>query len=419
MAMPGEINHERLEQRASALVRVPSETGAEAAACDLLGTWLAEAGADEVDRWTARMSDLERDPAYPGREVDRDDVPVVAAKARGRNPGRTIVLTGHIDTVPAGENDAWSVDPYGGNIEDGSLFGLGACDMKAGLAAALEVFATLASADRDFSGEVRFVAVSGEEDGGTGTLAAIRRGWVGDCALIAEPTSNGGGPELIVAHGGALTFTVAVPGRSAHASKRHEGESALDHLGTVLGVLRALEADLNEAEHDPLMRRLGLPYPTSVGIVRGGSWASNVMDRVEIELRTGVRVGETIGEAETRFRRTLLDALACDPWLAAHPPDVSRTGAAFGSARIGSDHWLVAGLAGAAEHVTGRSPVLAGAPYGCDMALWMSAGGVPAVVYGPGDVRKAHAPDESVALAEVHQTAEVLLEAVMRLAGTH
>ena len=113
------IDEDALTDRLGALVRVASPTGDEAAAVDLLAGWMTDLGADEVDRWTDSISGLASDPDFPGTEVDRDDVPVVAGLVRGREPGPRLVLTGHVDTVPVGDPAAWSVDPLGGAIHDG------------------------------------------------------------------------------------------------------------------------------------------------------------------------------------------------------------------------------------------------------------------------------------------------------------
>jgi acetylornithine deacetylase len=403
-----------LPDRLTELVAVASPTGAEHDAVDLLTDWLQAGPAQEVDRFTVPMSELERDPEYPGREVERHEVPVVAARRDLGSSGPTVVLTGHVDTVAVGEPSRWSHDPSGERQGD-RLYGRGACDMKAGLVAALAAFEEIADHPDGLSGEIRFVAVPGEEDGGTGTLAAIRRGWAGDHVIVAEPTSAGAGPDVVIAHGGALTMTIEVEGRSAHGSVPGEGESALDHFYTVYRAMREVERTVNASVEHPLMRRLPLPHATTVGVVRGGWWASNVMEQITAEARIGVPVGQTTSEAEEAFREAVLRLTAEDPWLAEHPPSISLTGAAFGSSSIEQDHPLVAAVVAAAAEATGRTPELRGAPYGCDMALWRRVGGAAAVVYGPGDVALAHAPDEWVSISETTTAAATLAGAARRL----
>jgi acetylornithine deacetylase len=104
------VTTDDLAERALALVATPSETGSEHPAIDLIASWL-EPVADEVDRWVTPMSDLEHDPAYPGREVERDEVPVVAARVAGTRPGPVVVLTGHADVVPVGDRDGGHAIP--------------------------------------------------------------------------------------------------------------------------------------------------------------------------------------------------------------------------------------------------------------------------------------------------------------------
>ena len=400
-------------QRTLELVRVPSVTGDERAAIDLVTSWLVPV-ADEVDQWVTPMAELETDSAFPGWEVERDEVPVVAARVAGSRPGPIVVLTGHVDVVPVGDPRTWTRDPAGELVGD-TLWGRGAADMKAGLVSAVEAFSEIATGDRDFAGELRFVAVPGEEDGGTGTLAAIRRGWTGESVILTEPTSGPEGPQVVVAHGGALTYTIEVEGRSAHAATRLLGESALDHFITVYEALRNLEKELCEGEANPEMAALGLPYPTTVGVVSGGVWASNVMERIAAGIRVGISIDESIAQAEARFERTLREAVAGDSWLDAHPLQIDRTGAAFGSSSIDKDHPLVAVVREAAESVIGVRPGCVGVPYGCDMALWIREGGAACVVYGPGDVSHAHAADERVSLTEAKTVAQVLTQAVRRL----
>jgi acetylornithine deacetylase len=407
------MGRQRVEDRVRELVGVSSVTGNEQRAVDLVASWLLPV-ADEVDSWVTPMAELEADPDYPGREVERSAVPVVAARIKGDVSGPTVVLTGHVDTVPVGDVELWTRDP-GGERDGDLLFGRGAADMKAGVVAAVEAFVLIAESGRSFPGEVVLVAVPGEEDGGTGTLAAIRRGWVGDYVIVVEPTSGRDGPEIVVAHGGALTFTIEIDGRTAHAAVRREGVSALDHFTTVYGALRRIEAEVNEAETDERMAALGLPYPTTVGIVRGGEWASNVMAKITAELRVGVTIHETILEAAERFELTLRDAIAGDPWLDEHPPTITLTGARFGSSSIPPDHPLVGAVADAAKGVTGVKPGHIGASYGCDMALWTRVGGAATLVYGPGEVTWAHAVDERVSLAQTADVAEILVDAIRRL----
>ena len=396
-----------------ALIRIPSITGSEEA----VATWAAEALRGlglAVELIAPDPAAIRADPDWPGEEMDRTVLPVVIGRS-GRPGGRRLILSGHLDVVPPGDPATWASDPWGGEIRDGRMFGRGACDMKGGVAAILAAVRALGADGSldELAGELMVVLVPSEEDGGQGTLAAIRAGATGDLAIIPEPSNL----DVVVAHAGAITFRLTVPGRAAHASQRREGVSALDKLYMLVRALEVDEARRNAAETDPLMTALGLPYPTIIGIVAGGDWASTVLDRVTADGRYGVRLGQTASEAEAELRAVIAAACAGDAFLREHPATVEITGGRFGSARVASDHPLPTGLAAVVEDVTGRRPDLLGEPYGADMQMFVNVGGTPCVIFGPGDVRVAHSANESVPLDEVETCARVLAAWVLRELG--
>ena len=393
-----------------ALVRIPSITGSEGDVARWAAEALTELGLD-VDLVEPEVAAIRGDPDWPGEEMPRTSLPVVIGRAGGGD-GPRIVLSGHLDVVPPGDPGTWTVDAWAGEIRDGALYGRGACDMKGGVAAILAAVRSLAATGdlAALGGQLVVALVPSEEDGGQGTLAAIRAGVRGDLAIITEPSNL----DVVVAHAGAITFRLAVPGRAAHASQRREGVSALDKLFVLVRALEADETRRNDAETDPLMTALGLPYPTIVGIVSGGEWASTVLDRVVADGRYGVRLGQSPADAEAELRVAIAAACSDDDFLRDHPATVEITGGTFGSARVASDHPLPVGLAAVVEAETGRRPALLGEPYGADMRLFVNLAGTPCVMFGPGDVRVAHSADEHVAIDEVETCARVLAAWVRR-----
>jgi acetylornithine deacetylase len=396
------------------LVRIPSITGDEGAVQDRVATLLSELGGT-VERLDPDPVAFERDdPDWPGAEMPRERLPIVLARW-GRSGVRRVLLVGHVDVVPPGDPATWRHDPWEADLEDGRVYGRGAVDMKGGLTAILSAVRALGTAGLAdlLDGELLIVSVPSEEDGGQGMLAAIRAGAVGDLAIITEPSDL----DVVIAHAGALTFRLTVPGRAAHASVRREGVSALDNLVTLVRALEDDEETRNAAERDPLMTVLGLPYPTIIGKVTGGEWASTVLDRVVAEGRYGVKLGQTWRDAERDLRRCIEAAAADDPFLRDHPPILELTGGKFSSARIAADHPLPVGLADVAEATTGRRPALLGEPYGADMRLLVNEGDTPTVIFGPGAVTAAHAADEWVPLDQVVSCARTLAAWVVRELG--
>jgi acetylornithine deacetylase len=398
------VDADQIERDLRYLIRIPSITGSEEAIQDAIERLFDEVGLETKRIMTDPVAFAD-DPDFPGSEMPRTSLPVVTGRL-GRAGGRRILLVGHVDVVPPGDLSTWSVDPWAAEISDGRMYGRGACDMKGGVVAIVAaVRALVAGGAADaLDGELLVVSVPSEEDGGQGVLAAIRAGCTGDAAIITEPTQL----EVVIAHAGAITFRLTVPGRAAHASTRREGVSALDNLYMLIRALEVDETARNAAETDPLMTVLDLPYATMIGKVEGGEWASTVLDRVVAEGRYGVKLGQTWRDAEVDLRACIEAACAADPFLRDHPAQLELTGGKFSSARIPADHSLPVSLADACEATLGRRPTLIGEPYGADMRLLVNEGATPTVIFGPGNVRVAHSADEFVSLAEVADCARVL-----------
>lgn len=391
------------------LVRIPSVTGSEAeheVQAQLAGLLTAEGLV--VDHWSEPAVPLLSSADAPGVEAPRTHVSGLVARLPGRRDGPSLLLEGHVDVVPPGDLAQWAGgDPYSGTVtgdaRSGTLTGRGAADMKGGLAAALAAVRAIRRSGAELDGDLLLACVQSEEDGGLGTYATLARGYRADACVIPEPTSL----DVVPACGGALTFRLHVPGRAAHASRRTEGVSALEKLWPVHRALVRLEARRN-AHVDPLMRRWPVAYPISLGVVRGGDWASTVPDLVVAEGRLGVVLDEPVEAARAALEDAVAEACGEDPWLARHPVRVEWWGGQFASGRTPESSDLVDRVRLAhAEAAPGRPQQVYGAPYGSDLRL-LTAAGVPTVHYGPGDAAQAHAPDERVPLAEVHAVARTL-----------
>ncbi len=409
------IDPTRIEHELRAILAIPSVTGDEEAVQAAIAGLMAESGLG-VERVATDPAELARDPDWPGSEMERTTLPVVIGRA-GPSGGRRVIVLGHVDVVPVGDESPWRSPPWVPTLSSGALYGRGAVDMKggviAGLAAVRAVLAAVRASGREPAGEILFVTVPSEEDGGGGMLAAIRAGVTGDAAVIPEPT----GLELVTAHAGAITFRLTITGKAAHASKRREGVSALEELVVLTDALAADEARRNADERRPRMVALGLPYPTIIGKVSGGEWASTVIDRIVADGRYGVRLGDTWQQAEVELRAVIAAACAADPWLRDHPAQVELVGGLFSSAEIADDHPLPVALAGAIEAVLGRRPAFIAEPYGADMRLLIREGGTPTVIFGPGRPEVAHAPNEHVPLDQVVACARALAVWLLREVG--
>ena len=404
------IDRDHLLADLTALIAIPSLGGQETPAQEWMRAALLGIGLD-VDTWEIDLADLSRHPAC-SMEVARDSALGVAGTL-GDADGPTLILNGHVDVVPIGDRRQWSSDPWTATIRDGGVIGRGACDMKGGLAAALAALRALADSRVPLAGRVALHSVVAEEDGGAGTLATILRGHRGDGAISMEPTTL----ILAPAHAGALTFRLSVPGVSAHGCVREEGVSAIETFRPVHDALLRLEAERNARLRQPLFDRYRLPFALSIGRIHAGDWPSSVPDLLTCEGRYGIAPGEDVTAAQHAFEAAVQAAADAHPFLRDHRPRVEWWGGQFLPARTPDDAAIVRTTAHAITDVIGTPPQIEGMTYGADMRLLVNEAQIPTVLFGAGDVRHAHRPDESVPIDELLIVARTLALTAMRFCG--
>jgi len=432
------VDVDRLLADVRALVGLPTHGGNETPAQELVAGWLAELGM-ALDRWTIDVDRLSTHPAYSA-EIERDaplgvvgtfpgrrgaappsQAGPAAASDRGDRNGvpdasaaRSLLLNGHVDVVPPGDPALWSHPPFEAVVENGRVFGRGALDMKGPLCTGIAALRALADAGVRLRGDVLVASVVGEEDGGMGTLATIERGHRADGAVVLEPTELAVAPALA----GAQNFRVRVPGQDGQGAVREEGVSAIENTVPILLALRELETERNrDARSDPLFRPYAIPFAICVGTIRGGDWASSVADHVAFEGRLGVSPDEAPSDARASLERAVAEAAAAHPWMRDHPPAVEWWGGRFEAARTDPDHPLITTLTQTAALVTGHPPDVRAMTYGADAGLLANHGGMPTVLFGPGDIRHAHRPDEWVAVNDLVTAARTVALLAMRFCG--
>jgi acetylornithine deacetylase len=407
------LDEDALVERLVTLVRVPSVSGTpeEVEVLEVAAGMLSDAGM-AIDHWEIDLAETMADPWFPGVEVERDSAFGLAAVS-SEDGTPALLLQGHLDVVPPGDPEAWGLtDPFSAEIHQGRLYGRGSCDMKSGFAANLGVVETLRAAGVRLERPLAVHGVMAEEDGGLGAFATMRRGHRADAAVITEPT----GHRLVVANAGALTFRIEVPGRSAHGSLRMEGQSAFESFLPIHRALVALEADRNRVI-DPVFADRELPYALSFGMVQTGDWASSVPDRLVAEGRYGVILGEEPQAARSAFEDTVMEASIKDEWMREHRPVVTWPGGQFASGRLDPDHPLVGEVRDAAVRTGSEDPSVCGEVYGSDLRLLSGIGGIPTLVYGPGNPLHAHTPLEHVEIADLVAVTRALIVLALRRCG--
>lgn len=358
----------------------------------------------KVDILKSEYSELEQHPAFSDDGVPFDDRLNIIGTWAGSGKGRSLILNGHMDVVPVGNLALWKFPPWEGIVHDGKLHGRGACDMKAGLAAALFAMQALRQLGFRPAGDIRFESVIGEESGGVGTLTTIVRGFSADAAIIMEPTRL----RICPVHSGALTFRLRVSGRAIHASMKQFGVSAIEKFQQVFVALEKLDDSRHATYSNPLFAFRNNIAPICLGTITAGDWPSTVPEELVAEGRFGVFPGESISDARGALMRCLDQVIATDEWLTKHPPSLEWFEGQFEPGETDLSEPVIQVLSEAHARVLQERPPLQGVPYGSDLRLFTLHGRVPCALYGPGDVAFAHTVEEHVQLEEVFSCAKVL-----------
>ncbi|NIH80429.1 M20 family metallopeptidase [Amycolatopsis viridis] len=386
----------------AATVREPSESGWEDRVTGRYADWFAARG------WPLVRQPLEPTGLAAGepRPADRENLIVWYPRRRGLP---CLVLNGHVDVVPAGDEQAWSRPPHSGARAGGKVHGRGSVDMKGGIAAGLYALAALEDLRADLPFDVAVQLVVAEETTGVGTRAAALEVPDPAAALVLEPT----GGAIVPISTGLLFFTVDVTGVAAHTSAPWRGVDAFDKLIRVREALAELARKRGAAYRHPLFADVPTAIPFAIGTARAGSWRAAVPDHATMSGRIGLVPGEAPAELRQEVERVLAEVAATDDWLRDHPPAVRWDHEGLPGWETPTDHELVAALRSAQRAATGEE-TLTGFTAGSDAAFF-GARGVPTAIFGPGDVTLAHAPDECVAEADVVRAAKVLALALTRM----
>jgi acetylornithine deacetylase/succinyl-diaminopimelate desuccinylase-like protein len=377
------IGERELVEVAQRLVRAPGQNppGEEAATAAALEQVCRERGlAVEVEQ------------VAPGRPNLRAVLP------GGAGPG--LLLLGHTDVVPIG--DGWTVDPFGGQLREGRLYGRGSTDMKGGLAACVVAMAALEGVA--LSGPVELAALVDEEEHGLGIRRYVgghTRSYAG--CLVAEPTDL----QTIIAARGDAYLDIVVHGVAAHSGRPDDGRNAIYGAAAVITSLQRWHAELTHAAH-PLVG----PPTWSVGLVAGGQGVSTVPAVCRIGADRRLQPGESAAQVLADLRDRIVglglerQGLRVDVTMSMDMPGFETP----------ADHPVVTSAAAALRAAGGPGLPLGGWTAACDGGFVARDLGVPTVVLGPGSVNdQAHRSDESVGVAELLVAARAYALTAMRL----
>lgn len=383
-----EARREEIEQMLLFLVGTPSVTGNEGDAQRYVSTTLTALGLD-VDEFLSSEEEIADYVTHVGKQEKFEDRPSIVATRKGTGGGKSLLLGGHIDTVPVEDRNKWTHSPEGEVIGD-RIYGLGSTDMKGGVITNILVARILEDLGVNLKGDLMINTTVGEEDGGLGTMSTIIHGFRPDGVVITEPTEL----QVGVASGGSLVFRITVTGKAAHGGNRNEGVSAIEKFVPIFQDLLAWEAERQATVMHPLYDHYENKFPISVGKIESGDWASTVPDKLTAEGRLGFIPGETMESMMEQAQARIAAVAAKDAWLRDNPPTLEFFSGQFVAEEIPVDHPLTQAMLAAHKKVQGIETVPYALTAGTDARLWIHFADVPAILYGAGYLHMAHQSDE-------------------------
>ncbi len=388
------------------LIRIPSVRGDEGDAMRMLHARMK----DVVDeRELVPLADtIQEDPDYSFKLPDLSyaDRPNLRVVKKGIGGGRSLIVNTHLDVVPASSDQD---RPFDGRVEDGVVFGRGACDCKGQAAMFYLALAALREMGIALKGDLIGHLVIEEECGGNGTLAFVRGDDRADAALVLEPSEM----KILPSIRGAVWFTVNVYGRAGHSGQAGRTVSALKEAMRAIEILEGYHGRLlAESRGHPLYDAYDNPMPITFGTLEAGDWPAMAPRKATFK---GV-LGFLPTRTKEEVMREMKEALKTEggDWLPDHfdMEFIYR----HDCNEVPPDHPIVKTLEQACS-ASGQATEVAAMPASCDAWFYSNLIGVPAVVIGAGTLGVAHSSQEQIPVQGLADGAEVLARATMDWCG--
>ncbi len=354
-------------------------------------------------------------PAYL-KHRNYENRPNVVGTLKGSGGGKSILFSGHVDTVPLGM-EPWSIDPYAGKVKDGKQYGLGIYDMKSGIVAAIMALKAIKEAGISLKGDVMIETVVDEEYGGAnGTLASRLRGYEADIAIIPEPSnmvicpaSQGGGMYRITFYG--------------KAGRAYRGETLLNpaYAGAkFIEIFREYEQYHGTKQSTSLFYQNGPNLPAYIQGVKSGMVHLPLSDRVpgSFTIEVWIQCYPEMSEEELfeDFKK-FYDARAKDDQVLQQARmEMERLIRFLPGSEIASDHPFIPIAQKAAEEIVKEGVSVQGAPFACDLFMFNLYSKTPAIIWGPVGAN-AHSVDEYIDVEEFFKLIKMYALSIVEWCG--
>ena len=389
------------------LVKVPSVTGEEGPIQQLIAERLQDMGLS-VDVFEPDLTALRKHPAFVEVSRGYEGRPNVVGVLKGVGGGRSLLFNGHSDVIPAGAPESWQYGSWSGDLADGRLYGRGASDMKAGLAAMTMAVKAISESGIRLRGDVILEYTVDEELSGNGTLACVMKGYQADGGICFETSSMRVQPGSI----GRIWFEIKVQGKATGIQRRWEGVNAIEKGYLVTQAVSDFEQIRVARLSHPLYPDIRGAIPCMVGVFESGSYHSAFPDNCLLKGSMATVPGEDSAAVKAEFVEFVCAKVASDPWLKEHPPEVVFTGYFAEPSEIPIDSPIVQTLCRKFVEVIGTEPVISGREGAADIRFMNRYGNTPTVIFGPGMTEQMHANNEWVNIEDLIQSTKILAHTI-------
>lgn len=395
------------------LISIPSVTGDEREIQEFIAGKIERMGLT-LDVWEPDLNELKKHKGYVPVTGDYENRPNVVGVKKSTGKGKSLLFNGHVDVIPPGPIDAWSHDPWGGEVDGGRVYGRGAADMKSGLAAMTMALDAIIRSEIELMGDIILEYTVDEELSGNGTLACIQRGYKADAGVSCETSSLRVQPASI----GRIWFEISILGKPAGIQRRWEGVNAIEKgYKIVEAVSSHEERRINSLSH-PFYPDTREALPCMVGMFQAGSFPSAFPDTCLLKGSLATLPGEKSEEVKRDFVEHIREAAQHDPWLREHPPEVRFFGYFAEPSEIPVEHPIVRRMSSSFWEVTKREPTISGRLGAADTRFLSTYGETPTVIFGPGSTEQMHAVNEWVNIDDLITATKVLAITMIDWCGT-
>ena len=328
----------------------------------------------------------------------------VVGLLKGQGNGPSLALNSHADVVGLGDVSKWKYPPRDCTLENGRVYGRGVIDARGCLTTFLFALKAIIESGTPPDGDIIFQSVADEEILGKGTEALVRKGYVADAVLVGEPSKL----TFCPATRGAAQFFLDVKGFATHSGVAYEGQNAILKAMLYIDALVKLQYELDEKYMHPLWKEYPVAHVVNIALMNGGESPSRVPSACTVSGLVGCIAGETLKDIHKWVEDVVQKVTESDPWLKENPP-VLRWAETMqfeaSASRLDGRFFEIAEAC--SREVLGTYQMPRAFTAVSDLRYFLNHPGAVGANFGPGDIKQAHAYDESVDFEEIIKACKV------------